>query len=85
MLKDLLNEPEEAARLNEKGNKALTAGDLKEAIVLFTRAIEKSKTQKYQYLYSRATALILGGRIEAALQDGFKCVTLKPDWAEVRL
>ncbi|PRP73903.1 stress-induced-phosphoprotein 1-like, partial [Planoprotostelium fungivorum] len=77
-----LEPEEEASRLNEKGNKALTAGDLKQALIFFTGAIEKSKTQKHQYLYSRATAFILSGKIEPALQDGLKCVMLKPDWAE---
>ena len=72
----------QAAKFKEKGNKALQAGNLDEAIQNYTEAINLDPNNHVFYS-NRSAAYAKNGCYDEALEDAQKTVTLKPDWPKV--
>lgn len=70
-----------AAQLKDQGNKALSAGNLDEAISLYTQAIELEPTNHVFYS-NRSAAYCKKGEYENSLADAKKTTEIKPDWGK---
>ncbi|XP_022777689.1 uncharacterized protein LOC111319124 [Stylophora pistillata] len=70
---------EEADQLREKGNDAFKNGNLKEALNLYTRAIDLWPND-HKLLCNRALCHLKLGEPRNALEDCQKCLNLKPDY-----
>eukprot|EP01028_Stygiella_incarcerata_P004238 TRINITY_DN1908_c0_g2_i1.p1 TRINITY_DN1908_c0_g2~~TRINITY_DN1908_c0_g2_i1.p1 ORF type:complete len:535 (+),score=117.86 TRINITY_DN1908_c0_g2_i1:221-1825(+) len=77
------NEPlgERELSLRTMGENALKRGNVKEAIALFSSALQCNKDSP-SLLCCRGIALLHDGNIEAALQDGLTAVQLKPSYSK---
>merc|ERR1712071_342784 len=72
---------DKANSLKDQGNAALSAGNLEEAIRLYTEAV--SADPENHVLYSnRSAAFAKAGKYSDALVDAEKTVTIKPDWGK---
>ncbi|CAB3981473.1 stress-induced-phospho 1 [Paramuricea clavata] len=69
----------QAKEFKEKGNKALQAGNLDEAIQNYTEAI-KLDPNNHVFYSNRSAANAKNGCYDEALADAKKTVELKPDW-----
>lgn len=67
-----------------KGNAAFSAGRFEEAVSCFSEAITLSPQDHVLYS-NRSGAYASLGKYELALKDASQCISLKPDWAKVRL
>jgi len=70
---------EQAAAAKAKGNAAFQAKDFEEAIKHFTEAISHDATDHVFYS-NRSACYSSLEQYEKGLEDGTKCVSLKPDW-----
>ena len=70
-----------AQSFKEAGNKHLQAGDFDAAIESYSKAIELDSSD-HVFFSNRSAAYLSKGDSTNALEDGVKCVELKPDWAK---
>ncbi|XP_013422191.1 stress-induced-phosphoprotein 1-like [Lingula anatina] len=71
----------QVTELKDAGNAALQAGKFKDAIELYSQAIEMDKENPALYS-NRSVAHIKAKEFEKALTDAEKVVELKPDWSK---
>ena len=74
----------QAEELKSKGNAALKAGNVDEAISFYTDAIELDPENHVLYS-NRSAAYANGKKYPQALKDAEKTIELKPDWVKVRV
>jgi len=74
-----MTDKEKAAAAKAKGNAAFQAKNFEEAIKHFTEAISHDATD-HVFFSNRSACYSSLEKYEKALEDGTKCVTLKPDW-----
>lgn len=67
--------------LKEQGNEEFKAKNYEKAVELFTQALEGSPDD--QTIYSnRSAAYYRLNDFEKAVEDGEKCIDIKPDWSK---
>lgn len=71
------------SELKERGNAALQANLLDEAIQAYTEGINLDSGNEILYS-NRSAAYAKKGQYDLALKDGEKAVELKPSWSKVR-
>lgn len=74
----------QAAEFKEKGNKALQAGNTKDAIKNYSEAI-KLDPSNHVFYSNRSAAYAKNKNYEEALLDAKKTVELNPNWPKVNL
>ena len=71
----------EGDALKAKGNAALGAGNINDAIKYYTSAIDAAP-RHHVYYSNRSAAYMRAGQFEDARADGKKCTELNPRWAK---
>lgn len=69
------------AELKDKGNAALAANNIQEAVKFYTEAINLDPSNAVLYS-NRSAAYAKGEQYDLALADATKAVELKPDWSK---
>ena len=72
---------EKALEHKALGNTAFSAQNFEEAIKHFSAAINEDPTD-HVFFSNRSACYSSLGQFEKGLEDGVKCVELKPDWAK---
>ncbi|CAI5702966.1 unnamed protein product [Peronospora effusa] len=70
----------QAESFKAEGNKLVAAKQYKDAIEMYTRAIELDPDNAVYYSNRSAAYLAMGDARGKALKDAEKCIELKPDW-----
>jgi stress-induced-phosphoprotein 1 len=80
-LKFKLTTLSQVAALKDKGNAALAANNLEEAVNHYTEAI-KLDGQNHVLYSNRSAAYAKANKYDLALEDANKTVEIKPDWSK---
>ncbi|XP_066574939.1 stress-induced-phosphoprotein 1 [Amia ocellicauda] len=72
---------EKVSELKDRGNKALSSGDVTEAVRCYTEALTLDPANHVLYS-NRSAAHAKAGDYHSALQDACKTVEIKPDWGK---
>ncbi|XP_071388496.1 stress-induced-phosphoprotein 1 [Centroberyx affinis] len=72
---------EKVSELKDQGNKALSAGNIEEAVRCYTEALALDPSNHVLFS-NRSAAHAKKGNYESALQDACQTIKIKPDWGK---
>ena len=79
-----MSNKEQAAAAKKRGNGHYSKQEWAKAIEEYTKAIALYD-KDHTYYSNRSACYAASNKFKEALEDGRKCVELKPDWAKVKI